>query len=351
MGLQKHSQTPRKTRKIKIARLFKIAFFAKIPSMRSFLETRDPRVSEAYDNFLKDKLLQALEDRSVYKTADVPILDSVTIAPGQQEAIRIPLSPSNLPILDKVPIQALDFMSISVRSRWAQAGLDIGGPLERATLVHTKPGGFEYSQEHKAHIAKVWAKNHAARPLNIPAGSNLYRYFYIDDRNQVQGEELAELIRHKDLQIFGRYGEDWSVQSELGKDGKPTPSRICLTVHSETFRAVNPFDPTPLTVSDDSSDFREELDQALIPAAPSLMRQLLIGETVGVKMPQGVNGKLSPLSLTPFSLNGFEGSVLNYQTCSRLLDGGRNWPIRVEIETMVYPDVSPRFVHLSLYEE
>lgn len=306
------------------------------------------RNEDEYDKALKEKLAAFLEGKTSYKTADVPVVDDTVILPGHTKAVRVALSPENLPILYQVPISALDFLKKSVKSRCAQRGLSVGDTTGTGYHMYTDEKDFEYSEELNAYIAKVWVENHSLRPTSLKQGTGLYRYYYLNESNRLQGQSLIRAVNTGDISIEGN---SWGYVGATDDFGEFNLTGLYIDIDPTTFRAVDPFNLKPIEVPNSAPNFgRAEIDMHLRKPLPLPTRQLLIGETPHMTLARDVNIEINPATLTSNKKveHPFAGRHIN----SWLLDGGvTDHPVRVEILDFTSPTVNPHRVYMNAYRD
>ncbi len=285
-----------------------------------------------------------LEGIAVYKSADVPVLESTIVNPNDSADVKIYLNTSLFPYLKTFTPRILDEMKVCVRSRWAQAGLDIGGQSGTEQLGRTDGNEFEYSKALEAYVGTVKVKNYAQRPLRIHEGSRLFRYYFLNPNNRLNTAQLISRNLSGEIQIDC---ENWSIHSVPDQATGKEHAYLYVPVSSETFQAVDPDDPEPFTISDSSPSFgRKSVDQHLIKPKPQHRQQLLIGETPKIYLAKHLNGELHARTEVPISEHEA------YQLNSRLLDGGiTNHPVRVEIFTDITGKINDNGIFIDIYED
>ncbi len=291
---------------------------------------------EAQDNALKLQVAEALRDTPVYKSSDIRTADSTVIPPGGTRKMRFVLDTLSLGMLGALPIDALDYLDVSVRSRWAQGGLSVGEEDGKALHGYTKPKGFAYSSQHAGQLAYIEVNNHATRPIEVPAGSNIFRYYALNQANKLKGHSLHAAVEAGKIQIAG---QGWKIS----EDG----NSILIPVGHDTFRAVRPSAFDAFSISDTAILYRDDIDSHLQQLSPFAMPQLTVGETEFISIAEGFEGELHSASI---SRTGDEIKS-NYHLNSRLLDGNKtHHKVRVEIPRIVTPEASEEYVSLSIFQ-
>ncbi len=219
------------------------------------------------------------------------------------------------------------------RSQIAQVGGDLRTASNQEIADAIEMGGFE-GREVSYVPAQVRIDSHftdLALDYGVPVGR-----LYIPGRN-IEGEELRDLVSSKQIEI----GNDkaWEFYYEP-KDGKPLHEKNDEDIAGIVVRinAGEKFWIPPqkklLRVRDLSSDgkeYRREIDKLLVLVPPSDRTQLWIGNTsVTVGMTEGIDAILDREVYSSITLKGKKG-LRGKHINARLLDGGRDWLIRVEI--------------------
>lgn len=312
--------------------------------MGRFFEIPSHGIPEAQESYLRQSLERAMEGSSLYKTPDIPTLENATIPPGETVDVRFGFNPSILQILQWVPLQALDYMSVSVRSRWAQAGLDIGNENGNAQLRRGPGNNFDFWERKHVYVASMPVSNLSRRPIRIEEGSRLFRLYWLNPQNRLGTSEILGAIRSGDVRVEG---DDWRIHSTTNPSTGEETAYLYVPVFARTFRAVDPDNVEPFTISDSSPTFgRRDVDQQLKPVKPHQGKQLLIGETPSIFLAKHLNGELHFATENP--ITGAKSKHGN----SRLLDGGvTDHNVRVEISTEVREKVMDDGVFIDLYAD
>jgi hypothetical protein len=296
--------------------------------------------------FMLERLSQNVEGK-FWKGPDIVTASDVTIY--RHTNIPIVITPNSLPPLHGLPPEALNgVVRASVRSRYAQLGIDlhddIGGQIAQWIVENgyqTMSGCIEQEFE-----ARAFAFNRCARPIFIPKGSHLFRFFYEFARPAVRGKDLISLIKSEEIKIDGKQDYDWMWSYNRIGSGEENIIGINIRIKSEGRKWISPH-PTnePIIIKEQEGDYREEIDELLVPIPQDKNEKLWIGETTPVSLGQSIEAILGRVVVRDSAI--FEIETLGLQTSSRLIDGGKtNWPIRVEVLSATTPEVIPNYVHL-----
>ncbi len=242
---------------------------------------------EAHNAFLKQELESALKECPLFKSGDVAIFENAKIpALGSRSAVFL-LSPEQIPLLESVPVEALSLLGISVRSRLAQGGFDIGDRSGTQAFGHTKPGGYVYDKNLKGYLVRMPVENRSQRPLLITAGTPVFRYYNFKEQNRVVGDELETLVEQN--------SEDLNIEGEV--ELSKYRDSIVIPINPNTLRAVNPSFGSEHEIKQDC-ERRAAVDPVLNPLTPSPFPQLIVGETKHVTIKgdyEGVIGTTTKL--------------------------------------------------------
>lgn len=285
-----------------------------------------------------------------WKGADIVTAEDVTVY--RHTNVPIVITPDSVPPLFGLPPEALSYAKTSVRSRYAQLGVDlhddIGGQIAQWIVENDKQtldGGI-----HEQLNTKAFVFNRCARPISIPKGVHLFRFFYEFAQPMVRGKDLVSLVKAGEIEVDGRYRFDWLwAYNERGK-GIDNIVGMQIRIKDEGRRWIPPDPdnkPIVLDLAYDTTgyDYRGKIDAMLEPIPYDTEEKLWIGETVPVNLGKRIEAILDKIVVSDSSK--FEIETLGLQTNSRLIDGDRTrWPIRVEVLSATAKEVIPNYVHL-----
>lgn len=261
------------------------------------------------------------------------------------------VTPQSLPPLRGLPPEALRYVHASVRSRYAQTGLDVyeAATQQVARAIMDNRMQNIYGDITREAEVDILIFNHCARPIHLPEGSEVFRFYYELARPAIYGEELVQMVQDREIQIEGKYGADWVwAHSDPRLGGRRDIAGIYVRIKDEDRRWIPPHpEDEPIVVDQESRlhDFRDKIGQLLEPI-PGDDRQILwIGETIPVTLDASVEAILDKAviqDIHKITLKNF-GVQIN----SRLIDGERtNWEIRVEVLSPTSRLLIPNFVLL-----
>lgn len=271
---------------------------------------------------------------------NIQIAKHVIVLPNSPVEIPVLLNPDGFPPKKDWHLGKTFPLKVSVRSRFAQGGLDIddetGNALLAQILVHQNGNGL------KPFEASVKVINRAARPMEILSETELFR-LYAQKDPPLKGHALERMFIDKKIEIAGKKGVDW--EWALDVDGK-TPIGVYIKINADNRRWI-PSHPEnePLLIDDKAKDYREILDTYLqdVPLG-SEDKILWIGETPRLTL-KGVYGILDQVTHTHFDRDSSKG--FGRQINSRLIDEDSDWPIRVEISSKTTWGKMPNFVRMQ----
>ena len=282
--------------------------------------------------FWKGPDIVTSQDVTVYRHTNVPII----------------ITPDSVPPLFGLPPEALSYAKTSVRSRYAQAGIDlhddIGGQIAQWIVENHKQtldGGI-----HEQFETRAFVFNRCARPIFIQKGTKLFRFFYEFSKSSPRGKDLISLVESGEIKIDGKYGSDWMWSYNQIGSGEENIVGISIRIKSEGRKWIPPHpDNQPIIVGEEEGNYRKKIDTLLVPVPQDKREKLWIGETVSVSLGKSLEAILDKAVLK--NPKNITLETLGLQTNSRLIDGGKTkWPIRVEVLSSTTPEDMPNFVYL-----
>ncbi len=302
-----------------------------------------------YDYEIRGKHLT--ESRLLKGEEDVFVLQDTLFQPGRTEAV-VRIDPKCIPPFTTITAAALSEMRISMRSRYAQLGLDVDEHIVHAiSRIQTlRPDFFHEGGMRESLALTIPVMNWARRPVMLSEGSRLFRFFYWNPaKNRVRGKALGELLDRGDMQIHGEYGTDWLFQYRHPYTRK-SDDIIGVFVRLDEEKLWIPEDMSTITISDNGPvDYRDEIANYLSPVPKTEEELFYLGRTkpvislrVGTDAILSRNawaGKAHPLITRPSTAS---------QTNSPLIDGGTDWQVIVEIVGKTTDSHVPSWVSLQI---
>ncbi len=271
-----------------------------------------------YDDYLKRGLAEFFEGK-LWKGPDVAAAANLMVQPGDTEFVPIRIPYDQLPFLKKNSVQSLDFVKVSVRSRFAQMGLEIGGA--RGMVYHShkdETGRIGAFNGTRPEVAYVFAKNHTARPLLIPQDEQVFRYYHNDESLAYNRSEVLQLLRDGNIHVEGEPGRDYML----------TTGGLALRVQEDNRfiipASIDPMDPRTL-----GKDFRKDIESQYMKQAPKTTFSIFfVGQTSHLTLSDQVEAELD---FNTYHYNQRLQPVYGYHINSRFIDAGSDHPIKVEI--------------------
>ncbi len=279
-----------------------------------------------------NKIMQSQEARkkleglySVWRGGDISIiLDQVIPAKTLIKNVPILITKEQLP---PIPMNrgALGILSHSVRSFFAQSGIDI------------KFSAYDISEEEMKKIEKgepaiipIHVYNNGERGVMLHG--RVMRFFWMDFTKRLQGEKLREAMGTK-VSITGKEGVDWvldDVPEMMDDVQKDAYKQVDIKINLTDKKYYIPQSPEPVNINS-----RKDLSAVHVPIPKELEDKLdfKIGETPYIELSDNVMGVIET--------GGYDGG--SRHIASPLIDPGFSGPIRTEITG------EQNFIHLSIF--
>lgn len=281
-------------------------------------------------------------ERRFWKGPDVETLKDVTIPP-----LGVGIVPIFLPEQTRLELEVSlkehpgDRKRVSVRSRYAHAGLDVDSRIVERIINRS----FWQSPREGSHIIQVPIRNHATWPVHLREGTHLFRFFVDPGMDCIKGEKLISLLRNGDFRTGGGklyFRDDGESQEEMG---------VFIPIDPESRRRIRPDSQEPIVIDDQMSDYRRFLERFLAPLPFSTAKEdcFWIGETAHVTLPSSVDAIID--GVVRIDERGRIRRESGRHTNSTLIDGGRtNWGIRVEVVSSIAAQLIPNYLALRFIE-
>lgn len=256
---------------------------------------------------------------SVTAGQEIIRIKPIAEVPTQKDTIIRPhsIQPVSVSVFDALYQTSLDGHGASIRSRYAQLGLDC--------LDHVALRVVEASKNGETGTT-VLVINHSDRPVQLPGGEELFKLYGYKRGEFINGSSLTDLVTNGKIGIIGEQGKDWNYWRN--QDGEICGIELKINHDSWTWIPPHPNNEAVSIHTDGHSrEFRQTLNRILRPVSddtPLNQTKLWIGEThAHLHVDSAFIGYLDPTIPNSGNL-----SQLN----SPLLYGGNTdqWPIRVE---------------------
>lgn len=266
----------------------------------------------------QDALAQLEKLDSVWIGPDVAIEKSVVVNPGQViQGIDLIINKKDLPSID-ITRGAFKSLSLSVRSFYAQTGIDVlfhGSEVTDAMLKDIENG-----KDTKIPINVV---NYGQRSVEV--NGNVMRFFWVNDKQRLRGENLVNTITTGDFVVDGIEGEDWFLRGNEESDTLTTlegkfNNALSVVVRLKPDRFYIPSATEPIR-KDNSVGTRENLSELLQPIPSDTKLDFEIGETPKIKFGPNIIG----------IINTGVTDEHHKHISSPFVDPGFDRPIRTEI--------------------
>ncbi len=250
---------------------------------------------------------------SVWISPDIAIENSTIINPDDHNgAVQVVLSKTDLPPGLPMTRGALGSLRISVRSFFAQAGIDVtlfSSSVTDEMLVDLAAG--------KSAPIPVDIVNHGQRAVELDG--NIMRFFWVDDTKRLRGPELLRTLQSGEFAVEGTEREDWFIGSYEEDDALANREKgLCVVVRLKPQKYYAPSAPEPIRKIS-TLKTRDNLADILMPIPPGVEMDFEIGETPRIRVGQGIIAVIN---------TGIEQGQRHIS--SPLIDSGSDWPIRTE---------------------
>lgn len=281
----------------------------------SFGGFRPEQITHAEER--QDSLEQLERLGSIWIGPDIAIERTAIVSPRQiDRGVSIILNKKDLPPGLIITRGAMSALNLSVRSFFAQVGIDImfhGGSLTDEMLNDIRMG--------KNVPVPVDIINHGQRAVEL--GGHIMRFFWVNDHRRLRGLELLNAVKSGEFAVEGVEGEDWFLgghnpDEKIMTTGNSSDKGLCVVTRLKPERYHIPYAPEPVRKSDDRST-RDDLSDFLKPILPGMSLDFEVGETPKIKV--------GPHIIAVINTGAEQGQK---HMNSSLVDFGSDWPIRTE---------------------
>ncbi|OGH17553.1 MAG: hypothetical protein A3C22_02895 [Candidatus Levybacteria bacterium RIFCSPHIGHO2_02_FULL_37_10] len=306
-------------------------------------------------------------ETGLWKGIDVAVARSITIK--QYEKVPIILTRENVPSFTPSNYYQQWFMRnfvmeesgiyVSVRSRYAQIGLDIGdkavGEIKQ-WLYNNSHLGEEGNFPNKI-MPVITVENHGFRPVALGEGTRLFRFIKENFKSYLEDDKLVQAVKSGLIKIQGDRLGDWTYSyGEVAGHKLPRPTGIFIRINTENRRWIPPHpDNEPICIPDSGEGYRKIIDSLLKPIPEEKIRKILwIGETIKVTLDPSIDAILDTAAIRGIKTDKdiLDENTWGVQLNSRVIDGGRtDWQIRTEIISQTSLDRIPNFAHLRFIKK
>jgi hypothetical protein len=269
-----------------------------------------------------------------FKTPDLAIVRPALVNPGSSTAVSVVIDDKTRVLVKSA--RNLDMISASMRSRYAQLGLDMDSEEAPEFIKQLLLQGA---------TADFQLYNHSLRPVQLSEDTRLLRLFYEPADAILAGKELSQAIGDGRIQLGGARGKDWEwAYDDLGK-------RVGVFIRISGRRLWIPPGEDVISISSEGPDYRSEIDGILkpLPVLEDDKKVFWIGETaVSIALGVSIEGVLDSRILR--DLDNPSLDFVGTQTNSFLIDSGTKWPVRVEVKSLTDPRKIPNFARFHFLQ-
>lgn len=251
---------------------------------------------------------------NTWVSPDISIEKTTIVNPGQLiQGANIVLNKKDLPAID-ITRGAMGSLAWSMRSYLAQSGVEImfhQSSLSDEMLKNLNDG--------KDTLVSVDIRNYGQRAVELDG--TVMRFFWVNDRNRLQGEDLVNVIKSGEFSVEGVEGEDWFLggyepEEKIAINEEKSKEGLCVVLKIQPQRFYIPSAEEPVRIKNS----RRDLPQFLRPIPDGLELNFEIRETPEIK--------LGPNIVAVINMGAEKGQRHIY---SPLIDPGSEGHIRLEI--------------------
>lgn len=286
----------------------------------------------AFGSFIPDNIKQLQEKQNALKklenisntwvSPDISIEKTTVVNPGQlTRGVNIVLGKKDLPPVD-ITRGAIGSLAWSMRSYLAQSGVEI-----RFHCSSITDNMLKELNEGKNIFVPVDIINYGQRAVELDG--TVMRFFWVNDRNRLRGEDLVNVIKSGEFTVGGVEGEDWFLggsepEDKIMTNEKNSKNGLCVVLKIEPQRFYIPPADEPVRIRNS----RKDLPQFLKPIPDGMNLNFEIRETPRIK--------LGPNIVAVINMGAEKGQRHIY---SPFIDPGSEGKIRLEIlNDMKYVD-------------
>ncbi|KKU94995.1 hypothetical protein A3A64_00850 [Candidatus Gottesmanbacteria bacterium RIFCSPLOWO2_01_FULL_48_11] len=306
------------------------------------------------EEFAGELLCETLKGKGVVKSPDFEVTTPALIMPTNPNScgvervhiVSVGAAKEHFSVFGDIPPEAIKYLHVSMRSRWAQLGLEISGFSDENGKYLLTSQIWKGIQQGLTYELPVGIANFGKNPIYIPRGARLFRLYTLLGAWHQNGEKLANLVRSGAISIEGKEGEDWKW-FHFGGTTDRNVIGVNLRLKPQRWWIPPRLEGPSVTVSDAGRNFRDEIDSLMEPVPTTDETVFWVGETTAkITLPQNIYAKLN---VAQIEINDHGSPKFALQVLSTLIDGGTDWPLRVEV---LSPTIDPiNFVSLSFYRD
>lgn len=269
-----------------------------------------------------------------FKTPDLITVGSTIIYPGIASTLSVLADDQTREKVNEVIDK--NRLKVSIRSRYAQLGLDMQ-PEAIAAFIGQLPGSG---------VARLQLHNHSLRPIQLPEDTRLLRLFHEPADAILTDAKLSQAIGSGKIKLSGARGKDW----EWAYDDLGTRMGVFIRIINSNSRRWISSGEEIINIGSEDMDYRAQIDRILEPLPEDGRQALWIGETaIKITLGNSIEGVLDTRVLRDvnyLSLDSIEGTQIN----SLLIDSGTQWPVRVEVISSTDSNLIPNYVRFHFIQ-
>lgn len=290
---------------------------------------------------------------------DIVMNEDVVIS--DMSSVSVTIDPKSLPPMFRQHPDLQVMIAPSMRSRYAQLGLDFQGLVDGWGLVDGMLMNFiatalteSKSEDPSGNIFKPFSAsitifNNGLRPVKLEEGARLFRFFNRFKRPIARGKEVVHLIESGQVKLNGEFGKDWSWCYAYDQGIPSFITGIHVRIDEKNRMWIPPdVSDVPVNINDQGQDYRKSLDELLTEVPEREDLTFWVGETAPEISLQPTVDAIIDYKVLP----DISEEIINYKqigdhASSHLLEGGKtNWKVRVEVISSTVRTEMPNAVTL-----
>jgi hypothetical protein len=230
----------------------------------------------------------------------------------------ITLTSKDLPSGVSITQGAIGSLNVSVRSFFAQSGIDI-----RFGGANIPEEALDNLRNNQPSLIPVDIKNYGDRAVQLEG--RVMRFFWANDVNRLRGANLKDVINTNEFSVEGEEGIDWFLggydeNEQILTTGENSDQGLCVVVKLTPNKFYTPFAAEPIA-RDERIPIREQLGKYLVPLPVGMERNFEVGETPKITVGKDILAVIN---------TGIDHQGRRHIS-SPLIDPGSDWKIRTEI--------------------
>ncbi len=268
--------------------------------------------------------------------------------------LPVTITPESLPSMFRKRPEYLKGFGVSMRSRYAQLGLDTYEVLTQQIAIALVETG---SQDMNGNVTKpftvdVLVFNNSQRSVNLKEGSRIFRLFNKWERPLARGKEIVRLLESGQVELKGDFGKDWSWSYAYSQEGNMQEIiGINVRIDDRNRRWIPPLDhdDTPIEIDDKRKDYRNSIEEMFVEVPEREEKIFWVGETTPEIVLRPTVDAIIDKAVLPDISGKINFNQMGVHAQSHLLEGGQtNWRVRVEVKSPTVRKKMPNAITLYL---